>query len=281
MVFRPPFIKQLDGTQYAGFNCTLASGCMAAIRHRLGLDPAGSAMWYPKPWYLRLKLGDKSGGTNLIQLDSILNRLYRIDLEVSWGDTWDEFRENIRFGRGAVLQGGYSAIQHTIWSGSTSFGGNHAIYINEIRYNYRLARWEYLVYDPLADGRRNLDKGPSWIPEYILVTFAARLLIDQNTITGRNNVWAAYTRDTEPPVRLDAGATVYPKGPRRFFARVNGARVRADASRHDKVIVSLDRNDPFLVYQRKKGEVVSGSAIWYGNRTGTAWIHSSVVKTSR
>ncbi len=287
MVYRPPFIKQLDGTRFSGTNCTMASGSMAAIRHREGSNPAGSARWYPTPWYLRQLTGDKRGGTTLSQLDQVLNRYYHVDLEVTFGTSWRHFREQIKKGRGAVLQGGYSAIQHTVWSGSREFSGNHAIFVNEVRHNARLNRLEYLVYDPLCDGRRaGLDKGPSWIPENVLKEFASRLITHTTPYytyhSGADNVWAAFTRDTEPvvTVHLATGATKLAT-PKNLYAKVDGARVRAGTTLTSKVIVKLDYEDRFVAYQKKNGQLVSGSRLWYGDRTGTRWVHSSVLKTTR
>ena len=282
MVFRPPFIKQLDGSPYAGVNCTLASGCMAAIRHKVGSNPPGSAMWYPKPWYLRKLTGDTSGGTNLAQLDRVLDYYYGINLETVYADSWENFHNEIRSGRGAVLQGSYSVLYNTRWSGSKTFKGNHAIYVNECRYNYTLKRWEYLVYDPLCDHRRaGLDQAPSWIPGSVLREFAGKLLVGTRR-AGIGKAWASYTRDTEPAVRLAYRATKYPNGPRPFYARVDGAKIRSSAKiGNTNIITKLDEGDPFLVYQYKTGQKVSGSTRWYGNRTGTRWMHSSVLRTTR
>ncbi len=285
MVFRPPFIKQLDGSRYAGLNCTMASACMAAIRHKVGSNPPGSAMWYPKPWYLRSKTGDTIGGTTLQQADSELNQWYGIDLIVIGNDSWDHFRNMLRSGRGAILQGSYSQLYNTRWSGSPTFKGNHAIYVNEVRRNYHLDRWEYLVYDPLCDGRRSgVDQAPSWIPESVLKKFAGYLYVSSSWgRAGIGRCWAAYTRDTEPAIKLAPEAKVYPYGPRTFYARFDGAKVRNHTwvGEGSEIMRRLDKGDRFEVYQYKNGEKINGIFRWYGNREGNRWIHATHIQKTR
>ncbi len=262
---------------------------MAAIRHKVGSNPPGDAMWYPKPWYLRRLTGDTSGGTTLAQLDRVLDYHYNINLEVVYKDTWSNFRHQLRLGRAAVLQGSYIALYDTKWSGSRTFKGNHAIYVNEVRRNYKLDRWEYLVYDPLCDHRRSgIDQAPSWIPERVLREFAGKLLISSSYgRIGMGYVYAAYTRDTEPATELAPGATAYPYGPRAFYARVDGVKVRRHTwtgtqnGKYSEVLHTLDKGDPFLVYQYKRGERVNGSVRWYGNRNGTQWVNATALVKTR
>jgi hypothetical protein len=285
MVFRPPFIKQLDGSRYAGLNCTMASAAMAAIRHKVGSNPPGTALWYPKPWSLRALTGDTSGGTTLGQADTVLNRYYGIDLIVIGNDTWDHFREKLRAGCGAILQISYSQIYNTKWSGSPTFKGNHAVYVNEVRRNYKLDRWEYLVYDPLCDGRRSgVDQAPSWIPESVLKRAAGYLYISPSWgRAGVGRCWAAYTRDTEPAIRLVSGAKRYPYGPRTFYARVDGVKVRNHTYVGDgsDIVKRLDKGQRFEVAQMKAGEEVNGSVRWYGNYNGTQWVNATALRTTR
>ena len=133
MVYRPPFIKQLDGSRYAGFNCTVAASCMAAVRHRRGSNPPGTAPWYPYPRWVRAAMGDTVGGTNLAQNRNIFYSKYGIAFTIKYRQYWSGFRSYIKSGRGAVLQGGYDVVRLTKYSGSSTFYGNHAVYGNEVR----------------------------------------------------------------------------------------------------------------------------------------------------
>lgn len=275
MVYRPPHIKQLDGSRYAGLNCTMASLAMAIVRHQKGINPPGTAMWYPKPWDLRAKTGDTSGGTNLAQAEAVAKKAYGVDLDVQQGISWGTFRTNIKKGRGAILQGSYYKWQGTVYDGSRAgFNGNHAVYVNEVRYNTSKSRYEYLVYDPLWDGRRsNIHKGPMWVPESWLKVFAGYLNLS-NTGTRRLGVgkaYAAFTRDTEPDVVLRAGAVAVARVT--YYARYNGAIVRYGPWTSSSVVAKLAKGAPFVVYQRyDKGTLVDGSRIWFGDATGKRWI---------
>lgn len=284
MVYRPPFIKQLDGSMYAGLNCTMAAGAMAIIRHQRGSNPPGTAIWYPKPYDLRRKTGDTSGGTNLDQLDSVAYRYYGVNLEVRYGLAWETFRSEISKGRGAVLQGSYSVWAGTKYDGSRAgFRGNHAVYVNEVRRNAALNRYEYLVYDPLWDGRRTgIPKGPLWVPESWVSKFAGYLIITGTIRAGVGRAWAAFTRDTEvePTLTLFSGAIKIV--PKMYYSRYAGAVIRSRPFRTATKVATLPFEGAFKAYQRfDKGTAIEGSTVWYGDITGKKWVHSKNLKTTR
>lgn len=273
-IYRPPFIKQLDGSAYGGLNCTMASACMAIIRHVKGVNPPGSAPWYPTPRYLRAKTGDTDGGTNLRQADWAAFSAYGVDFDVEYNLAWATFRDRIERGMGAIVQGRYSVFKGTSYDAAPGFYGNHAIYINELRYSEKRNRWEYLMYDPIADGRRDLPQGPSWISEDLLQKFAAKLVINNRGDTvGTGKVWCAFTVDTEGVILRWKPSAVY--GPKVFYSKYEDAAVRRSPNRDGTLVYSLDKGDPFTAYQVKKdGDSIEGSRTWYGNHEGTKWIHS-------
>lgn len=227
-------------------------------------------------------MGDTSGGTNLAQNDYTFDRLYNINFDVRYRMSWAAFKAEIAKGRGAVLQGRYYKFHKTRYDASGTFIGNHAVYINEVRYNSTYKRYEFLMYDPLADGRRSgIYKGPIWIPESTLKSFAGALILNERTdyILGYGLVYAMFTRDTEPSLVLRYGGTAYTKT---FYAKVSGARVRSTPSTASKILRSLALNAPFAARQRTTtGSSVNGNRVWYGDATGTQWMHSSVLKTTR
>lgn len=277
MVYRPPFIKQMDGTAYAGRNCTMASACMAAVRHTRGQRPSGTyAPWYPRPWDLRRRTGDTSGGTTLAQADAVLYRAYRIDLVVKYNVSFTYFRDRIKSGSGAILQGGYAPIRATKYSGSKEFSGNHAVYVNEIRYNQALHRWEYLWYDPLADGRRpGLAKGPQWIPESLVRAFAFALKVTSTRRITYGLVYAAFTRDTEPVI-LRHGGTRY--GPYSFRSTQATRIRRSPRGTGADLVQSIGRGTLFRAYQRAVGVSVNGNRYWYGDADGLRWVAAAHFK---
>ena len=288
MVYRPPFIKQLDGSKYGGSNCTLASLSMALVRHYKGVNPPGTAFWYPRPADLRVKSGDHSGGTTLAQASSLASHYYGADLSVRYSYAWSEFIKRIVEGRGAILQGSYSVLAPTAYDACPGFTGNHAVYVNERRYNSTAKRYELLVYDPLADGRRaGIWKGPRWIPESLMKTFAGKLWLGSRTV-GYGSCYTAYTRDTEAagttvpaqiPTTLRYGGVAY--GPRKLYARVSGARVRERPTTKAPILRSLPINAEFAAYQRTHGEWTNGSSLWYGSRAGGEWVHTSALKLTK
>jgi hypothetical protein len=162
---------------------------MAADRHRRGRDPGNHHGWLPKPAEIRAFIGGSCGGTTLEQNDRAATHMYATDMLVRYDVPWTTFRSLIIAGRGAVLQIDYGVIAPTRFDASPGFTGNHAIYVNE----RRSSDGAFLVYDPLADGRRSgIPKGPQWWPASLLQRAAC-------TMPGTNpgTVNASFTRDTE------------------------------------------------------------------------------------
>jgi len=190
MTYRPTFRKQGDGSRCQWTNCGPASYAMAADRHRRGVDPRTSHGWKPTPPEIRNYVTPHScGATNLNQLDVATTHMYLVNMDVRYGIPWSSFQSLIISGRGAVVQILYRVIAPTRLDGSPGFTGNHAIYVNE----RRASDGAYLVYDPLADGRRpGIPKGPQWWPASLLKAAAYAM---PGTASGTVN--ASFTRDTD------------------------------------------------------------------------------------
>ena len=192
MVYRPTFRKQGDGTRCQWSNCNPASHAMAADRHREGADPHNEHGWKPTPSEIRtriIQVYNDWGGTSLDENDHAVQHLYNVDMAIRYNVPWTTFRSMIISGRGAVVSIQYSVIAPTRYDASPGFTGGHAVYVNERRsYDGR-----FLVYDPLADGRRaGIPKGPQWWPANLLQAAAY-------AYPGTNSgcVHASFTRDTE------------------------------------------------------------------------------------
>jgi len=177
MVYRPPFRKQGDGSRCQWSNCGPASQAMASRRHRKGIDPKTAGPWPPMPQAIRNRISPSScGGTNLNQSDMWV----RYDLP------WDTFRSLIQSGRGAHVAIRYSMVPAK-FDGSPGFNGGHSVYVNE----RRSSDGAFLVYDPLADGRRSgIPTAPDWWPASVLKAAAG-------SWTGTGKIDASFTRDTE------------------------------------------------------------------------------------
>jgi len=252
----------------------MASACMAIVRHRRGSNPVGTAPWYPTPRFLRAATGDTEGGTTLTQADYTANRYYDTNLDVRTRYDWIEFRNRIQKGEGAILQGAYSAFHGTRYDASGSFMGNHAVYVNELRWADTRDRWEFLMYDPLADGRRaSVYTGPIWIDEKTLKTFAGRLQeIAGGPTLGYGKVYAAFTRDTEDVIVKFSAKQIPLKT---LAVRYDGVNVRRTPRLTSDVAYKLNKSegDKFNAYQVKTdGPLVAGSRKWYGDRDGIKWV---------
>lgn len=257
---RPTFVKQLDGSRYAGLNCTCAAAAMALDRHTIGRYRTTGA-------YVRALTGDTSGGTNLVQVESALQRRWGVDLDVRYRLPFEEFERRIRSGQGAILQGWEAVTRGTRWQASETFGGNHAWYVNDIDPDAR-----FLVYDPLADGRRDgIARSPMRIPRSVVREYAGKLDVSDPAepyrALGLGLVYAAFTRDTEPHVHLRDGA----RRSRPFPDRTRADESRVDVYREPKlgadVVDHLGRGDLFTAWQQTDA--------WLGNHNGTRWVRKA------
>lgn len=192
------FVKQLDGCTYCsgGLNCTCASGAMAAYR-------ASQGRVHMTACQVRQATGDRSGGTNLSQIDAVLQG-HGIHGKIYRPISAALFTQMIASGRyGAIIQVLYAALAGSpfdCWSGR--FTGNHAMYISGP--GAKPGTWR--VADPGADGRRaGIPRGFQDIPIALMLAGAARLDIGGHAL-GVGKVYAYLT----PADPVAAGA---PKPP--------------------------------------------------------------------
>lgn len=189
MTYRPRFRKQADGSRCQWFNCNCASHAMAADRHREGRDPGKPNWpWPPKPDDIRREIPGPCGGTSLNDNEAVLKKMYDVNLDVRYNIPKESFRSLIQSGRGAVVSISYAVIAPTKYDASPGFTGNHAVFVNE----RRASDGAFLVYDPLADHRRNgIPQAPQWWPGTLLFRAAEAY---PGTSPGR--IHASFTKDT-------------------------------------------------------------------------------------
>lgn len=266
---RPVFVKQLDGSRYAGLNCTCASAAMALDRHTIGAHKSTGA-------YVRALTGDTSGGTTLAQVDAALIKRWSVNLDVEYRLSFDAFQSRIQAGQGAILQGWEAVTRGTRWQASETFGGNHAWFVND--YNSS----GFLVYDPLADGRRRgIATSPMRIPRSVVREWAGKLDVSDPAepyrAIGLGYVYAAFTKDTEPHVHLAYGGVRTKPFPDRTRVNVSAGSMRSAPRLADKYRVrKLVKGELFVAFQvTTSGESYNGSRKWYGNHDGTRWVHAA------
>jgi hypothetical protein len=258
---RPVFVKQLDGSRYAGLNCTCASAAMALDRWTIGEDRTTGA-------YVRALTGDTTGGTTLAQVNAALHRRWGISLNVQYRYPFESFVDRITAGgQGAILQGWEAVIRDTEWSASPTFGGNHAWFVNG-----HIEGKGFLVYNPLADGRRDgIAQSPYIIPKAVVREWAGKLNVgapnQPYSPLGLGYTYAAFTRDTEPHAHFKHGAQRTRPFPDRVRADEEFVRVRESPGRSGVVRPRsewLSEGDLFTAFQQTDN--------WLGNHGGTRWV---------
>jgi len=180
------FVRQLDGCSFmsGGFNCTCASDAMWLYRASQGRVHTSSCA-------IRTATGDRSGGTNLSQVQAVNAKLGVSGGRIYRPMTDDLFAQLIATGRyGAIIQVSYAPISGTrydCWSGH--FKGNHAMYVS----GPGAASGTWRVADPGADGRRpGIPHGYQDMPAALVLQAAARLDIGGRQL-GTGKVYAYFT----------------------------------------------------------------------------------------
>jgi hypothetical protein len=141
-----------------------------------------------------------------------------------------------------------------------------------------------VVYDPLCDGRRpTVAIGPVVYPERLVKKIVADSFLSGSRVYGAVTLDARFEVDDPPPVMPNrtlkyGGKPIAKKalkavrpGWKRSSPRISRANPRANQVRH------LGRGDLFRAFQTAEGTKVgkNGSRLWYGNRGGDVWVHSS------
>ena len=192
MTYRPTFRKQLDGSSCQGTNCGCAASAMASQRAREGRDPGTAYPWPPSPSRVRSQImavfGTGCRPSTFAQNEKVCAQMYAVDLQPRYQVPWATFRAMINGGRGAVAAIQYSVVHGTRFDACPGFTGGHSVYVNE----RRSSDGAFLVYDPLADGRKGYTTAPDWWPASFL---QKAMYAYPGTNTGC--VHASWTIDTE------------------------------------------------------------------------------------
>jgi hypothetical protein len=223
---------------------------------------------------------DQIGGTDLGDLSQAWARCFSQKLDVRNKITWATFIKALKEGRGAVIVGWYSYIPLQYRAQlSANFG--HAMYINEVR----PSDGALLLYDPLR-------KTAVWIPQIHIKRYCGALRLSGGGTLGYGYAQVGLTRVTEiavipkppvpkPPVSVPVvlrygGVKIAPTA---YKAKIAAKQRRSPYMRVDNIGRICSAGTAFNAYQRtNSGTNVGGSRVWYGNRGGNVWMHSSVVR---
>jgi hypothetical protein len=265
--FHERFVKQLDGSRFASVNCTMAAAASLAHRHTLGKRRFTGAK-------VREATGDYVGGTTLDQARSALMKLGISGLPlVQRGMRLSDFYRALR-GRGSIVQGSAQATYGTRYRASFTFRGNHAWYVARGKGWDAQGRPAFvLVYDPLADGRaKGLARSPFWLPRYLFERFCYLLDFGYERL-GPGHVYALMSKVTVPHRHVTVPAAVYYRAKLPVKA---GYRIRR---RPGGAIVRASRGETFDAWQKlSTGPLMGGSRVWYGDHSGTRWVHRSALR---
>lgn len=156
---RVKLISQFDGGDFAGANCTMASGAMLA-ELAFGVRTTGTV--------LRNHQNDREGGTGLDDLQLALQNAVKGTIRIG-NIGVQQLRKLSGAGYGVVLQGLYShASKYTL---QPSFRGGHAIYVDGFVPADAHHPGLYWVIDPIA--RQSSGYKGRWWTADVLEDFAA------------------------------------------------------------------------------------------------------------
>lgn len=282
----------ISGVALGWTNCTPESTAMGVSKTTLGrVDPSGCG--------IRIETGDRSGGTTIPQCAAVVEREWRISVEVRVGSnvaTPVYLAAKLKAGCGHVAQGNAGALLSARALDGTrlrSTAGyvNHAVWVNEGRgwHKDSNGHWiptEVLVYDPAADGRHvgwgTADTSPSWWPWSVYLHFLAALRPwgDQDSRTlGSGKAYAMVFPSSEPHAHLRySGQRTTPFPDHTLGDAPAGRRsnIRSSPSSAAPIVGYLARGAAFTAYQvTTSGSLLAGSRTWYGDHNGTKWVHSS------
>lgn len=239
---------------------------------------------------IRHLTGDKSGGTTIPQVAAVARGSYGVVLEQHVGSNvarpsyaWGQLKR----GRAFILQGNTHPLLSTQFR-STRGDVDHAVTVMRGRgWKKTTSGWrpsEALVADPAADHHYPwIDQGPSWWPVWLVEQFAAALRpygADDPRTLGGGKFYCAFA----PPPRVDLNYGGQPTHPfpdhQKIKSPVAGrsANVRSRPSIDKKYVVDqIPDGKMFVAYQRAVGPVPAGSksSAWFGDWTGTRWVHAS------
>ncbi len=153
------FVRQLDGSPFAGENCgpaSVASALRWSTEHTVA----------PTPSLVRARLGDTDGGTKPSELPTAWESFREPAKRRGYELAEIRYRESVDFaklpellwrGDAAMVAVDYSKVPREL-RGDPDFLGYHAVFAAAI--SQKAGTTKIKIYDPLCDGRRATIPGP-------------------------------------------------------------------------------------------------------------------------
>ena len=194
---------------------------------------------------------------------------YGVPVEDLSGHGWAAVEATHDSGRYIVLQGVSAAFDGTSCSGT--YDGDHAIGVHpRSKLEAGVAWW--WVDDPVCSTGR-------WERETVLRKYAEALWSSVRFAAFTAHVPALPApKPPAPPVtlRFQGRKLAKPVAKRIRVARGRLANVRTAPRTTGTIAQRLAAGKSFTAYQvTDRGQLLAGSARWWGDRTGTRWVHSS------
>lgn len=264
-------ILNRHNSQYDPGNSTITrrSGCVWTTGAN-GADASTGGTKRPTPDTVHNQLPNseeqfpKTPGWTLPDLQKALARL-SIPFEVRSGKGWAAVVTALDVERRYVVLSGDSDRFPSGCSGE--FDGDHSIgvfpatrVVNGLR-----QRW---INDPICPEGR-------WEFEYIIRNYAVKF--SSTVAFGVFSTPVPKAPVAAPVVTLRYGGVKIKTTVKRIAVPAGRrANVRARPTTSSKLVTTLANGKTFTAYQRTKtGQLLAGSRVWFGDRTGTRWLHIS------
>ncbi|HEY6057558.1 MAG TPA: hypothetical protein VIV06_05960 [Candidatus Limnocylindrales bacterium] len=278
----------LDGSNLGSVNCGPSAAATLVEFATCGAKRTSGAA-------VRELTNDTVGGTTISVLAAALKAGFGVEIDVNTGP-FEGVTRALMAGRGVTLSGSSEVTRGTPFQASETFDGNHQWALTDSRRDDR-GQLELLVFDPLADGRRRgIATSPMWMPVELVREFAGKLdLRSQAEKQARRPrrplgegraTYGVTEAVTCGPVGQPAGdvplhtgaSLVNGQAGRDRVVKVPVARIREEPTTASAIVGRKRAGEAFRSFQVVKGQRVAGSAVWFGDRNGTRWMHASLFR---
>jgi hypothetical protein len=298
VMYRPRAVFQLKrdpkhpkGSKVGGANCNPSAAATLVDFVTCGKRRTTGAA-------VRDLTGDFEGGTWLGDVIKAVRRGYDVDIDLNTG-SFDRVIKALTTRRGVTLCGSSIATRGTRHQASETFDGNHQWALTDIRHGAG-GKYEILVFDPLADGRRSrIAKSPMWMSAETVRKFAGNLDLRSKAEKdakkprrplglGRATYGVTERVDCERKtaagqpsisVKLHKGASLVngQVGKERIVGAA-AARIREAPTTSSDIVGRKLAGETFRAFQRIRGQRVGGDRMWFGDREGDRWMHRSLFR---